>query len=88
MEKIYTNDTFDKMNTAEIHSLLGAIAGLLSQCEETKSRMAPTTGEVKEAYKTILHDQFWKLQKTVGQLWYYMCGSDSVSIEQIKKNIL
>ena len=87
MEKIYTNETFDKMNTAEIHSLLGAVAGLLSQCEDTKSRMGMTTGEVKDAYKTILHDQFWKLQKCVGQLWYYLCGSDAVPIEQIKNDI-
>jgi hypothetical protein len=87
MEKILTNDTFEKMNVSEIRSLLSLVSSRLTQCEDTKSRMAMTTGEVKEAYKTILHDQFWKLQNSMGQLWYYLCGSDAVPIEQIKESI-
>ena len=87
MDKIYTNETFDKIKSSEVHALLMAVSAQLCLCEDTKSRMSMTTGEVKDAYKTILHDQFWKLQKSVGQLWYYLCGSDAVPIEQIKKDI-
>jgi len=87
MEKIYTTDTFAKLKPSEIHSLLLAVSAQLTQCEDTKSKMTMTTGEVKDAYKTILNDQFWKLQKAVGQLWYYLCGSEDVPIEQIKRDI-
>ena len=70
------------LNTNDVRALMTTLAGMLSDVDYAKDKMNYSTGEVKEAYALIHNDAVWKLQKKVGQLWYYVCGSPIVPFTQ------
>ena len=70
------------LNTNDVRSLLTALSAMLSDVDYVKSKMDYSTGEVKDAYALIHNDAVWKLQKKVGQLWYYVCGAPIVPFNQ------
>jgi len=37
------------------------------------------TGETKAAYAIVHKDYLWKIQRKIGQLWYYVCGTDEMN---------
>jgi len=37
------------------------------------------TGETKNAYALVHRDFLWKIQRKVGRLWFYICGSKDMS---------
>lgn len=49
----------------------------------TKSKWMYATGEVKDAYHLIYKDNLWKLQKKIGQLWYYVIEQPIVPVAEI-----
>ncbi len=72
----------ESINTAHIRSLMTEVSGMMMSCDDLAFRVKTTTGEVKDAYTLIHKDSLWKLQRKIGQLWYYVCGNPIVPIEE------
>ncbi len=72
----------ESINTAHIRTLMVEVSGTVALCDDLASRVNYATGEVKDAYILIHKDALWKLQRKIGQLWYYVCGSPIVPIEE------
>ena len=70
------------MNTDEIRALMANINILLTDVDMCKSKWQYTTGEVKDAYHLIYKDSLWRLQKKIGQLWFYVCEQQIVPMEE------
>ena len=50
-----------------------------TKCEELKVAHNSATGETKNAYALVHRDFLWKIQRKVGRLWFYICGSKDMS---------
>jgi hypothetical protein len=70
------------MNTNDIRTLLAGISTIMMDVDATKSKWEYSTGEVKDAYHLIYRDNLWKLQKKIGQLWYYVCEQPIIPIAE------
>lgn len=44
--------------------------------EEMERLANEAVGETRGAYAIVHKDYLWKIQRKIGQLWYYVCGSD------------
>jgi len=49
------------------------------KCEEVKLAHASATGDTKGAYAIVHRDFLWKIQRKVGRLWFYICGSKDMN---------
>jgi len=49
-----------------------------AKVEEIEELAKDTTGETKSAYAIVHKDFLWKIQRKIGQLWYYVCGVDDM----------
>ena len=54
------------------------------EVDSNKAKWATTTGEVKEAHGLIYRDSLWRLQRKIGQLWYYVCEQPIVPVAETK----
>lgn len=50
-----------------------------TKCEELKVAYNSATGDTKNAYALVHRDFLWKIQRKVGRLWFYICGSKDMS---------
>lgn len=71
------------MKTDEIRAIMAGINILLTDVDFSKSKMDYSTGEVKGAYELIYKDNLWKLQKKIGQLWYYVLEQPIVPVTEL-----
>ncbi len=60
----------------ELKTLYEEIMLWSEKVEEIDTLAEEATGETKSAYAIVHKDYLWKIQRKVGQLWYYVCGSD------------
>jgi hypothetical protein len=74
------------LNTNDVRALLSAISAMMADVDYVKDKLNYSTGEVKDAYALIHNDAVWKLQKKVGQLWFYVCGAPIVPFSQTLNN--
>ena len=51
----------------------------VKKCEELKVAHSSAVGEAKSAYALVHRDFLWKIQRKVGRLWFYICGSKDMS---------
>lgn len=72
----------DKVDTNEVRKLMNEVTTTMSKVDCLRSEVGYATGEVKDAYTLILNSHLWTLQKKIGQLWYYVCGTPLVPIEE------
>lgn len=75
------------MDTNEIRAVMAGISAIMMDVDFSKSKWENTTGEVKEAYSTIYKDNLWKLQRKIGQLWYYVLEQPIIPIEELKSSL-
>lgn len=68
-----------RLNRDEMKKLMDDVMVWVQKVEEMEQLGNESTGEVKSAYGLVHKDYLWKLQKTIGQLWYYVCGADEFS---------
>ena len=53
--------------------------------EEMEKLSESSTGETKQAYALVYKDFLWKLQRAIGQLWFYVCGVDEMNPFEINQ---
>jgi hypothetical protein len=70
------------MNTDDIRKIIEGVEVIMRDVDFAKSKWDDSTGEVKYAYYLIYKDNLWKLQRKIGQLWYYVCEQPIVPVEQ------
>lgn len=72
------------MNTNEVRSIMVGITSIMNDVDFSKSKWELSTGEVKDAYYLIYKDNLWKMQKKIGQLWYYVLEQPIVPLSELK----
>ncbi len=70
------------MDTNEIRAIMTGISAIMMEVDMNKSKWGTATGEVKEAYGLIYRDSLWRLQRKIGQLWYYVCEQPIVPVAE------
>ena len=60
----------------ELRGLYDEVMAWAEKVEEMERLANEATGETRSAYAIVHKDYLWKIQRKVGQLWYYVCGSD------------
>jgi hypothetical protein len=63
----------------ELKTLYDEIMVWAEKVEEMDRLAADATGETRSAYAIVHKDYLWKIQRKIGQLWYYVCGSDDMN---------
>jgi hypothetical protein len=68
-----------RFNIEEMKALYDDIMIWSEKVMEMEKLAADATGETKAAYAIVHKDYLWKIQRKIGQLWYYVCGSDDMN---------
>jgi hypothetical protein len=63
----------------ELRALYDDILVWAAKVEEMDKLAEEATGETRSAYAIVHKDYLWKVQRKVGQLWYYVCGADDMN---------
>jgi hypothetical protein len=69
----------NRINRDEMKQLMGVILTWTEKCEEMEGCWINCVGEAKEAFALVHKDYLWKLQRSIGQLWFYVCGSEDLN---------
>jgi len=68
-----------RFNKDELKTLYDEIMVWAEKVEEMDKLAADATGETRSAYAIVHKDYLWKIQRKIGQLWYYVCGCDDMN---------
>ena len=68
-----------RVSVAEMTILTELAMEWARKLEQLEKEMEGSTGETRGAYSLVYNDYLWKLQAKLGQLWYYVCGSDTMN---------
>lgn len=60
----------------ELRQLYDDVMVWAEKVEEMERLANEAVGETRGAYAIVHKDYLWKIQRKIGQLWYYVCGSD------------
>jgi len=63
----------------ELRGLYDEVMMWAEKVEEMEKLANEATGETRSAYAIVHKDYLWKIQRKIGQLWYYVCGSDDMN---------
>ena len=63
----------------ELRQLYDEVMLWAEKVEEMERLANEATGETRSAYAIVHKDYLWKIQRKIGQLWYYVCGSDDMN---------
>lgn len=63
----------------QLRHLFNEVMDMAEKVEEMEKLAAEATGETRSAYAIVHKDYLWKIQRKIGQLWYYVCGSDDMN---------
>ena len=67
------------LHKQNVEEFCDAIREWARKCDEMRVLAEDTTGETKEAYAKVYNDYLWRLRLKVGQMWYYLCGSEDMN---------
>lgn len=62
----------------ELRQLYDEVMMWAAKVEEMEKLANDATGETRSAYAIVHKDYLWKIQRKIGQLWYYVCDSDDI----------
>jgi hypothetical protein len=65
-----------RVSVSDLQRLTDAYMEWAHKLEQLEGEMKDSTGETKGAYCLVYNDYLWKLQAKIGQLWYYVCGTE------------
>jgi hypothetical protein len=65
-----------RLSVNELRVLFNEVIALAEKVEELDTLAGEAVGDTKSAYAVVHKDYLWKIQRKIGQLWYYVCGSD------------
>ena len=60
----------------ELRGLYDEVMAWAEKVEEMERLANEATGETRSAYAIVHKDYLWKIQRKIGELWYYVCGTD------------
>lgn len=63
------------LNRDELKALMDEVLVWAAKCEEMEKMAKEAVGETRSAYAIVHRDYLWKIQRKIGQLWFYVCGS-------------
>lgn len=63
----------------QLRHLFNEVMDMAEKVEEMEKLANEATGETRSAYAIVHKDYLWKIQRKIGQLWYYVCGSDDMN---------
>lgn len=63
----------------QLRALYDEVMMWAEKVEEMEKLAEEATGETRSAYAIVHKDYLWKIQRKVGQLWYYISGSDDMN---------
>lgn len=63
----------------QLRNLFNEVMDMAEKVEEMEKLASEATGETRSAYAIVHKDYLWKIQRKIGQLWYYVCGSDDMN---------
>jgi len=63
----------------QLRHLFNEVMDMAEKVEEMEKLAAEATGETRSAYAIVHKDYLWKIQRKIGQLWYYVCSSDDMN---------
>ena len=63
----------------ELRALYDDVMMWAEKVEEVEKLSDDATGDTKSAYAIVHKDYLWKIQRKIGDLWCYVCGSDVVN---------
>lgn len=63
----------------ELKTLYDEIMVWSEKVEEMEKLANEAVGETRSAYAIVHRDYLWKIQRKIGQLWFYVCGSDDMN---------
>lgn len=69
----------NRINRDEMKQLMALVMTWVEKCEEMEACWINCIGEAKDAYALVYKDYQWKLQRSIGQLWYYVCGTEDLN---------
>ncbi len=67
-----------RFSKEDLRALYDEIMVWADKVEEMEKMSSDTTGETKLAIAVVQKDYLWKLQRKIGQLWFYVCGVDDI----------
>lgn len=63
----------------ELKTLYDEIMVWSEKVEEMEKLANEAVGETRSAYAIVHRDYLWKIQRKIGQLWFYVCGSEDMN---------
>lgn len=63
----------------ELKTLYDEIMVWAEKVEEMEKLANEAVGETRSAYAIVHRDYLWKIQRKIGQLWFYVCGSEDMN---------
>ena len=69
----------NELDIERMKELMREVLIWTKKCEELKIAHDSAVGETKQAYAMVHRDFLWKIQRKVGRLWFYICGSKDMS---------
>ena len=63
----------------ELVALFSDVLVWAEKVEEMDKMASDATGDTKGAYAIVHKDYLWKIQRKIGQLWFYVSGTDDMS---------
>lgn len=68
-----------KLNQDKLRELLEDVLAWAEKIEEMETLAETCVGDTKSAYAIVHKDFLWKIQRKIGQLWFYINGIDEMS---------
>lgn len=63
-----------RFNKDQLVAFFSDITAIAEKIAELEKEIENTTGETRGAYAIVHKDFLWKIQKKIGELWFYTCG--------------
>jgi len=68
-----------KLNQDKMRELLEDVLAWSEKIGEMETLADTATGDTKSAYAIVHKDFLWKIQRKIGQLWFYINGIDEMN---------
>ena len=69
-----------KLNQDKMRELLEDVLAWTEKIEEMETLSEKCDSDTKAAYAIVHKDFLWKIQRKIGQLWFYINGIDEMSL--------
>jgi hypothetical protein len=73
------DEEVNDLDMDKMKELMREVLVWAKKCEELRVAYNSATGDTKNAYALVHRDFLWKIQRKVGRLWFYICGSKDMS---------